>query len=148
MKFFWSLPLLLVACTANQEPSPVYAHARWRLATEQELGQTMVYAAHILIRHQAARNDETCFSLADLHSTLPAPNRTRKQARELAERVAEQARAAPEHFAEWSLKYSEDIVRRQHGGSLGYTTALQLAPWPSLKSCTLAPSHIPRILPR
>lgn len=125
--------ILLAACTISPEQAnmqtTVYPPGRWRLASERQLAQTMVYASHILIQHTEGQNDDVCFSLADFHSTGPAPTRTREQARELAERVAEQARATPASFASLAREHSEDIVRRDQGGSLGYTTALQLTPW-------------------
>lgn len=105
------------ARTADASPSaPAYPHARWRLATMDELNRTVLWVSHILIRHE--RSDrEAPFS----HGWVvgPPPRRSREDARILAESLAARAVAAPETFARLAEQYSEDVATNRFGGSLG-----------------------------
>jgi hypothetical protein len=99
----------------------------------------VLWPSHLLIRHAGARFiGDVSFSLADFHSVLPAPNRGRAEALELAQALARQAQAAPESFADLVRTHSEDVVRRDGGGALGGVTAAQLKAWPEVLDALFA----------
>lgn len=60
-------------------------------------------------------------------SSPPAVKRSRAEARELAVRVATEAKRAPEHFRQLVAKYS-DAPEREHGGDLGVRSIREASP--------------------
>lgn len=116
-----------------------YPPAAWRLADPNELARVVLWVSHILIRHDASKNLEVSFSLADWSSVAPSPARSRTQALELAREVATKAEAGD--FAALAREYSEDITTRDQGGSLGGITASQLLLWPQVLDALAAISE-------
>jgi parvulin-like peptidyl-prolyl isomerase len=85
----------------------------------------VLWLSHILIRHDQVESSDVSFSNTNWTWTLPRSTRSKAAALQLAEQLAEQARAAPERFASLALQYSEDPATRDAGGALGGVTATQ-----------------------
>jgi PPIC-type PPIASE domain len=109
----------------------LHPRGAWRLANPDQLGNVVVWADQILIRHDAARN-EVSFNLAYWLSVPPAPRRTRDQALALAQQIAAEAARAPSAFDELARRYSEDLPSRDEGGALGGLAVSQLSAWPQV----------------
>lgn len=109
-----------------------YPPGRWRLARFDELERALIWPAHILVRHREVAPGLVSFSLPLWQAAPPPPERTRREALELAERLAEQARAQPEQFAALARQHSEDIATRHAGGALGGVNAFKLSDWPEV----------------
>jgi len=121
------------AAPSRFTPQSPYPPAAWRRASPNDMRKVVLWPSHLLIRYAGVENaTSVSFVLADFHSVLPPATRTREQALALVTELAEQARAEPERFADLVREHSEDIVRRDRGGSLGGIPATQLAPWPEL----------------
>jgi hypothetical protein len=82
--------------------------------------------------------------MADFHSVLPPPTRSRDEALSIARDLARHARGNPEYFAALVREHSEEIVTRERGGSLGGIPASQLSPWPQVLDAltALAPGEV------
>jgi hypothetical protein len=115
------------------------AAGRWRRAKRSDLERLMLWPSHLLIRHADVHEaDSVSFTMADFHSVLPRPTRTRDEARALARTLVDRARERPARFAELARQYSEDIVRKDSGGSFGGIPAARLTPWPAVLDAVLA----------
>lgn len=147
-------PAALSAATpAAEQPGGVpladmlapYPHGRWRLAPRAQLGLVRIWASHILIRHRDATLGGVVFGPLE---TVGARSsiRTRAEARELAERVADEARAVPEQFAALARRRSEDRVTQITGGSLGALHGLSLLVFPQVLDtfAALQPGEVSR----
>jgi hypothetical protein len=127
-------------------PAPLqpYPAGPWRQAGAA-LSRVVLWPSHILVRYAGVENPtDVSFTMADFHSVLPAPTRTRDEALALARELQRQAQAEPQHFAELARRHSEDIVRRELGGSFGGLPAGQLKPWPEVLDAlfAIAPGQI------
>jgi hypothetical protein len=134
-----SILLLAGGCeTAHSPASPAptsesltagYPKARWRVLPFDARDRVVLWPAHILIRHEASRNDgPVAFRPFGWTPDGPPPRRTNQQALDLAVRVAGWLKRDPHRFAELASKYSDDLATRERGGRLGGTRASQLAP--------------------
>jgi parvulin-like peptidyl-prolyl isomerase len=127
---------------AAQSP---YPPGPWRAANRSELERVVLWPSHLLIRYAGVQDaDDVSFAVAGFHSVPPPPTRTRAEALALARQLAAEARAEPVRFAALVREHSEDIVRREAGGSLGGIAAAQLATWPEVLDAlsVLAPGEI------
>jgi PPIC-type peptidyl-prolyl cis-trans isomerase-like protein len=125
------------ARSTAQTESP-YPPGRWR-RDRDALRRLVLWPSHILIRFaDAPEQADVSFTLVSFHSVLPPATRTRGEALELARDIVRRARAEPDRFAELAGEYSEDIVRRERGGSLGGIQAKQLSLWPTVLDALLA----------
>lgn len=114
-------------------PALSYPPGPWRSASPESLGRLILWPSHLLIRYAGVIDaDSVAFNMADFHSVLPPPTRSRDEALSLARELARRAREEPERFAELVREHSEDIVTRERGGSLGGLPATQLTPWPEV----------------
>jgi hypothetical protein len=105
----------------TDEATPVeYPRGRWRLAQER-LDHVVLWVSDILIRHDGS-DREVPFALA-WNLEPPPPHRTRVEALRLANRVRARAAAMPNTFADLAREYSDDVVTRDSGGSVGGITA-------------------------
>jgi hypothetical protein len=123
-----------VADVANtEEPAPEapepYPPGRWRLAAPAELGEVILWVSHILIRHDQVTEPRMSFNLTSWEADLPQARRTRREALQLAEKIAKQARESGD-FAKQARELSEDPSTREMAGSLGGISAGQLWSWP------------------
>lgn len=91
----------------------------------------VLWVDHILVRHRDVRN-QVSFSRTDWYAPLPAVERSRDEALELARALASEAARAPIAFGELARRHSEDSVSRGEGGALGGITASSLAEWPQV----------------
>jgi hypothetical protein len=149
----WALPALLalgasasIACNrASGEPLP---KAHWRLAAPSELDHVVLFVSHILVRHENTEAATVPFNVGDWTRVAPRSGRTTAQARERARSIADEARVAPDRFADLARARSDDEVTRDHGGSLGGVRATDLSPWPQVLDALAAtrPGGISRVV--
>ena len=104
--------------------SPTYPRGRWRLAPFSELNQTALWVSHIVIRY--AGSDATPFRVIGWSPDPEAPARSQEEALERAATVADLARKSPGTFSHLAATYSDDVVTKDRGGSLGGVRAGQL----------------------
>jgi hypothetical protein len=126
-------------------PSLSYPPGPWRRASSASLDRLVLWPSHLLVRYDGVIDSENvAFKMADFHSVLPAPTRSRDEALSLASSLARRARENPERFDELVREHSEDIVTRGRGGSLGGIPATQLTPWPEVLDAVtaLAPGEV------
>lgn len=114
-------------------PGLSYPPGPWRKASPESLDRLVLWPSHLLIRYNGVKvAEDVAFKMADFHSVPAPPTRSRDEALALARQVAERARKKPERFAELVREHSEDLVRREQGGSLGGIPATQLSAWPEV----------------
>lgn len=122
-----------------------YPRGAWRLAPQRDLDRSVVWLSHIVIMH---RDSKPTNSLLRALSWAPdrAVERSREAAYKLALDVARQANAHPEQFAELAKKYSDDLVTRDTGGSLGGKLAPDLPALYLDALAVLAPGQVSEVL--
>ncbi|HYQ15282.1 MAG TPA: peptidylprolyl isomerase [Polyangiaceae bacterium] len=127
-------------------PEP-YPRARWRLAPLTELDSVVLWVSHVLIRHEEVSDARASFQLAGWELELPQATRSRRQALELAEIVANDARGGQD-FGELARRYSDDLSTAANGGSLHGITGPHLWPWPNVLDAlaTLEPGGVSRVV--
>lgn len=120
-----------------------YPPGRWRLALPETLEPVIIWASHILVRHEEAVADVS-FSLAGWKSNAQPVHRDREQALNRAMAIAARAQQQPARFAEIARSYSEDVTNREHGGSLGGLRASQMQVWPQVLDAlaTIRPGEV------
>ncbi len=126
-------------------PALSYPPGPWRKASPESMDRLMLWPSHILVRYQGVIDAENVpFKMADFHSVLPPPARSRDEALVLTREIARRAREEPDRFAELVRQHSEDIVTRDRGGSLGGMRATQFLPWPEVLDAltALAPGGV------
>jgi hypothetical protein len=104
-----------------------YEHGRWRIATRQELERTVLWVSHIVVLDREANRDGIPLLRPghwDPDGTMP--DRSRDEALARASAVAAQAAAHPEDFGKLAKEYSDDVVTKDAGGSMGGVRATQL----------------------
>jgi hypothetical protein len=115
-------------CVAAPQPSlaasnesaeiTAYPKGRWRLRDSEELGRLVLWVSHILIRYDGL-TQEVPFSVSDWQSEPLPPSRSRAEAIALANEVAEMSATDPRTFGALAARYSDEVVTRDSGGSLG-----------------------------
>jgi hypothetical protein len=121
---------------------PAYPRARWRLAGSA-LDSVVLFASHIVIRYQGAD------VLAGVQrfpqwQPLPPVARSRAEARSLALMLEGMLKREPARFSELARRYSDDVVTRELGGTLGaaWTAELSMAYLDAIAA--LAPNQVSR----
>lgn len=131
----WALAATLVACgrghpapaTGSGAPPPIgYSPARWRLVSFQEINRTVLWVSHIVIMHRESNAADPIMRPVTWRPDPPMPARTDAEALSRALMVADLAAKDPGAFDELARRYSDDVVTRDHGGSLGGIRAGQL----------------------
>ncbi|HVW27915.1 MAG TPA: peptidylprolyl isomerase [Polyangiaceae bacterium] len=102
---------------------PPYPRGRWRLLPFQDLDRVVVWTSHIVIAHRDSHPEY--MGLGSKAYGSP-PQRSRAEARELALRVAGMLQGKTGNFAHFAAEYSDDIITKTRGGSLGGMKATQL----------------------
>ena len=140
-------PLSTALPHAAAMPVAPYPPGHWRFALPTELASSKVWLSHILIAHRDAAAGVTSFDIPEWRPSPPLPARSRREAFDLANALAQQARANPAAFAELA-KRSDDVVTREAGGSLGGMTALELSDWPEVLDALAAvrPGEVSRVV--
>jgi hypothetical protein len=105
-----------------------YPPGRWRLAPPEELNRVVLFASHILIRQSEKPSAQAPFGVAKWLPLPPAPSRSRSEALSLARSVRASAARDPAKFSELAREFSDDVVTRAQGGSLGGISAGQTSP--------------------
>lgn len=123
-------------------PEP-YPPGKWRAAPPEELARTVLWLSHILVRHRETEEAQVSFNMAGWVSTQPHSTRTRREALELAARLAQRARAEG-NFEALAGEFSEDPATAVRGGSLGGVVARGLMAWPQVLDAiaTLQPGGV------
>jgi hypothetical protein len=96
-----------------------YPPGRWRLADPRLLSNVMLWFSHILIRHRDVPAALVAFNLPAWSGAPPAPDRSREDAFDMAQSVAERAYLMPESFGQLAREFSEDVATRDLGGAVG-----------------------------
>lgn len=130
-------------------PALPYPPGPWRTAAPQDVLRLVLWPAHLLVRYDGVKvPDDVPFKMADFHSVPAPPTRSRDEALALARELARRAQENPERFAELVREHSEDLPRRELGGSLGGIPAEQLTPWPEVLDAltALAPGGVSNVV--
>jgi|GEM_PF-1721429 len=114
---------------AREQLTRPYPPARWRLSRPEELHDHMLWVSHLLIRHREVKPEAISFNTTQWALPQTAPTRTRREAFELAQTLAERAAREPQRFGELARESSEDPATRERSGSLGGVEAAQLYYW-------------------
>lgn len=130
------------ATPAAPRISDEYPRARWRLATFEELNRTVIWVSQIAVRH--AESQPGAFRPASWEPDPSPPQRSTIEALRLAEDLARRAGANPDDFARLARQYSDDVVSRERGGSLGGVRASQLPQEMLDALTTLKPGQVSR----
>lgn len=132
----------------ESEARSPYARGRWRLMTQEQLSRVVIYASHILIRHRELKTLEANFCVADWQVSSPPPQRTREEARALAQSLAVELEHHPERFFAYAVQHSEDLATGPLGGSLGGKGGLDYAPWGEVLDAlsAIAPSQVSAVV--
>jgi hypothetical protein len=104
---------------ADQALAPAYPPGRWRLASSDEMDRLVLWVSHILIRHSTVPPAVVSFELGDWTPAPAAPARTRRQAFDSAQQLAQRLQANPAEFSTLARQLSEDVATREQGGSMG-----------------------------
>jgi hypothetical protein len=99
-----------------------YPHGTWRLASGYELARTVLWTSHIVIMHSESDGGGLGFR-PGIWKPDTRPTRTRDEAYHLALDVMRAAQKDPTQFARLARLYSDDVVTRETGGSLGALAA-------------------------
>lgn len=138
------VPTRASVATPVVAPSPSsYPHARWRLAPFDDVNRTVLWVSQIVIRH--SESNARWFRQVSWAPDPPPPARSADEAASLAERIARQATEQPERFDELAREFSEDVISRERGGSLGGVRAGQLPPEFLDVLATLKPGAVSRV---
>ncbi len=124
-----------------------YPPGSWRKLPPATLESVRLWVSHVLIRHREVTRGGVVFGPLDVVAP-PQVSRSRHQALALAQRLQEQARAAPERFATLARHRSEDEVTRTTGGSLGAVHGLSLLAFPQVLDAfaTLQPGEVSEVV--
>jgi hypothetical protein len=121
-----------VASAAPALSSPTrlapYPRARWRLAPNSVLENTVLWASHIVVRHEKS-SARAPFGPPTWQPFDEAPKRTKQEAFAIAREVREKANANPSEFAVLASRFSDDITTKDRAGSIGGQTAARLKLW-------------------
>lgn len=122
---------LVPACSAPREtpenrtelPSvsaqvSAYPPGRWRLASADDLARTVLWVSHIVVMHRDTSHGDPYFRPGEWVPDS-IPSRSFAEARALATQIAERARSDPRQFDRLAAEYSDDVVSKSRGGSLG-----------------------------
>jgi hypothetical protein len=130
----------------NQKPAIGYERAAWRLVTFQELDRTVLWVSHIVVMHRASQLSGTLLRAPGWTPDPKLPERSEQEALSRALEIAALAAKNPGGFADLAKRYSDDIVTRDRGGSLGGIRATQLPPEYRDALARLRSSEVSRVL--
>jgi hypothetical protein len=130
MKLDRAPPAAQGAATSNDGATTVplfYPRARWRLAQPSELEQVILWVSHIVITHRDSKPEAVPqLRPRGWRPDPPNPDRSVETALETAKSIAERLARRPEDFAAVAREFSDDLLTRSAGGSLGGVRANQL----------------------
>jgi hypothetical protein len=102
-----------------------YPPGRWRVAQFAEVDNVVLWVSHIVVMHQQSQPEVSKLRPADWRPD-ELPKRSVDEAYRIASEVKTRAQAHPEDFAKLAGQYSDDVVSRDRGGSLGGVHGMQL----------------------
>jgi hypothetical protein len=123
-----------------------YPMGRWRLAPFDQVNQTVLWVSHIVVMYDGSNAGDPSFRPLDWRPDPPMPKRTDAKALSRALEVADLAARDPSKFADLARTYSDDVVTRDAGGSLGGVRAGQLPPEYRDALATMKPGETSRVV--
>jgi len=135
------------SATADTALVAPYPRGNWRLVELEELNRTIVWVSHIVIGYADSKPMDTKLRRATwAPDPTPVSKRSRSEALTLAMKVAKEAVASPDKFEELAKTYSDDVVTKAQGGSLGGVAAGQLPPQFLDGLAVMKPGEVSRII--
>jgi hypothetical protein len=129
-----------------QAPAIGYGLGRWRLAPFEEVNRTVLWVSHIIIMSKDSNPADPSFRPMTWRPDPPMPARSDAEALSRALMVADLAAKDPEHFDELARVYSDDVVTKDRGGSLGGVRGGQLPSAYRDALATLRPGETSRVI--
>jgi parvulin-like peptidyl-prolyl isomerase len=123
-----------------------YPMGRWRLAPFNEVNRTVLWVSHILVMSEASIPGDPSFRPLEWRPDPPMPKRTDAEALARGLKVADLAAEDPSKFGELARTYSDDVITRDAGGSLGGARAGQLPSEYRDALATLKPGETSRVV--
>ena len=120
----------VASAAASSGPTREKEPGDWRFIPQEELARASLWVSHVLIAHRESFR-EVPFDTRFWNSAHSA-DRSREQAREIADGLAEELAHSPGKFATVASSRSDDLTSRQTGGLLGGVTAVELTLWPNV----------------
>jgi hypothetical protein len=119
----------------------------WRHAPAADLDRTLLWLAHIVVRHEEVIETQVSFNLTGWQTEQPPSRRSRREALRLAEQLAQSARRGAV-FHELARRFSEEPETALLGGSLGAVVAGHLTAWPHVLDAVaqLGPGDVSSVL--
>ncbi|HVW23983.1 MAG TPA: peptidylprolyl isomerase [Polyangiaceae bacterium] len=113
----------------------------------QELNRTFLWVSHVVIAYDEASPKATALRTGHWSpDPVPVAQRSKSEALRLANKVQQLAQEDPSSFTTLARIYSDDIVTKDHGGSLGGMAAAQLPPEFVDALATMQPGQVSRIV--
>ncbi len=125
----------VASAAPSSSPAREKERGDWRFIPQEELARASLWVSHVLIAHRES-SSEVPFDSRFWNSSHSV-DRSREQAREIADGLAEQLAHSPGKFATVASSRSDDLTSRQTGGLLGGVTAVELTPWPNVLDALL-----------
>ncbi len=110
---------------AKTDYTSPYPKGRWRFAKFEELNRVVFWLSHIVISHRGALPHVTPLRFPTWRPDV-IPDRSADEASGLARHLAKKLKEDPSVFELLASQYSDDVVTRGRGGSLGGVRASQL----------------------
>ena len=123
-----------------------YERAKWRLANFDELDRSVLFVSHVLVMHSASDSSNVQLRAPGWAPDPAVPDRGEDEALTRALGIAEFAAKDPSSFAELAKRYSDDVVTKDRGGSLGGIRATQLPAEFRDALAQLRPGHVSRVI--
>lgn len=109
----------------TQKKMNAYRHGVWRLASDDDIGRTVLWVSHILVMYRESSGGGSPFRPMAWDPDAKA-TRSSDEAYARAVDLMKRAQADPTRFATLAKENSDDVVTRDQGGSLGPRSALDL----------------------
>jgi hypothetical protein len=136
------------ALASARDAAPLgYPRGSWRGAPFEDVNRTVLWVSHIVVMHRGSNAADPAFRPLRWRPDPPMPDRTQDEALARAQEVAALAAKDPDRWEELVRTYSDDVVTRDHGGSLGGVRAGQLPADYRDALAVLRPGETSRVIP-